>query len=185
MFSRGGASSSGEGLETVPPVSTQDFQASSLVYSPGIFPSAPWGWEGVGEPGAGQTLAGLELPGGGGKRGESWARGATCRWLLVPCPQCHPSGSVQMHKKWAYKRENTGHSIAAGQRWEAHEGRGLPARFWKVSPPGASGHPCQGTWWDPRGTGGWQGRRREQTQGGAGRGSPCTGPGQLVTSVSG
>lgn len=67
VLSPGGGKNSGERLESLPPVSFQDFQASSLVCSLRILPSAPWHWEGVGEPTSGQLLAGLELLGGGGR----------------------------------------------------------------------------------------------------------------------
>lgn len=84
VLSPGGGKNSGERLESLPPVSLQDFQASSLVCSLRILPSAPWHWEGVGEPTSCQLPAGLELLGGGGRYGESWAHGAALQWLLIP-----------------------------------------------------------------------------------------------------
>lgn len=76
---------------------------------------------------------------GGVGRAEPMGHCAGC--LLVPSRQRHPSGSAQIHSKWAYKGENTGCNVTVGQRWEAHKG---PARFWKASSLGASGRPYQG-----------------------------------------
>lgn len=169
-------------------VSFQEFQASSLMCSLGIFPLAPQGWEGVRESQGRLGPIQPEPPRCSGRCEESRAHEAACWWLLVPSWQPHPCGLVQRYKKGAYKAKNAGRSVAAGQHWVLPVfGRRHLLERAAILSQGA----WQCSWWDPQRHQGrrWpvtgEGEKVGKAEGRARGGSPRTLLGRPVMSVSG